>query len=60
MFRNKEAVNKDEASSYKAWLVAKWFSQKKGIDYDEIFSLVVRHTLLRVLAMVAQFDMELE
>ena len=39
----------------------KGFSQKEGIDFNEIFSLVVRHTSIRVLlAFVALYDMELK
>ena len=42
-------------------MVVKGYAQKKGIDYNEIFSLVVKHTSIRMLlAMVAQFDLELE
>ena len=38
--------------------MAKGYSQQKGIDYDEIFSPVVRHTSIRtVLALVASWDM---
>ena len=37
------------------------YSQKHGVDFDEIFSLVVKHTSIRiVLSLVAYFDMELE
>ena len=46
---------------YKARVVAKGYSQKEGVDYNEIFSPVVRHTSIRVLlALVAALDMELE
>jgi ATP-binding cassette subfamily B (MDR/TAP) protein 1 len=42
-------------------LVARGFSQKEGVDFDEIFAPVVRHTSISVLlAMVAQQDLELE
>jgi hypothetical protein len=42
-------------------LVAKGYSQQKGVDYEEIFSPVVRHTSNRtVLALVAHYDMALE
>ena len=61
VFWKKETVSKDETPRYKARLVMNGFSQKEGIDYDEIFSLMVRHTsILVLLAMVAQFDMKLE
>lgn len=34
---------------YRARLGAKWFIQKVGVDYDEIFSPVLRYSTLRLL-----------
>ena len=51
----------DKLMKYKAQLVVKGFSLKQGIDFDEIFSLVVKMSSIRVvLRLVASLDLELE
>nr|KYP54550.1 Retrovirus-related Pol polyprotein from transposon TNT 1-94 [Cajanus cajan] len=61
IFKRKPGIPGVEPLRYKARLVAKGFSQKEGVDFNEIFSPVVRHTSIRVLlALVACQDLELE
>ena len=38
---------------YKARFVARGFSQKEGIDYEETFALVARYTSIRVIMALA-------
>ena len=46
---------------YKARLVVKGFSEKKGVDFDEIFSLMVKMTSIRViLGLAARLNLEVE
>ena len=51
----------DKLVKYKARLEVKGFSKKQGIDFDEIFSLVVKMSCIQVvLGLVASLDLELE
>ncbi|MCO5559928.1 hypothetical protein L7F22_013532 [Adiantum nelumboides] len=50
----------DPEPKYKARLVAKGFKEKKGVDFDEIFSPMIKMTTLGLLlGLVATEDMEL-
>ncbi|KAE8725167.1 Eukaryotic translation initiation factor 3 subunit E [Hibiscus syriacus] len=51
----------DQVERYRARLVVKGYAQKEGIDFNEIFSPVVRLTIVRVvLAMCVTLNLHLE
>lgn len=53
--------NNSENCKYKSRLVARGFSQTYGVDYDDTFSPVVRHSTLRTLfALATELDMYIE
>jgi len=61
IYKRKEGIPGFEDARWKMPLVVHGCNQKEGIDYNEAFSPVVRHTSIRVLlAFVALFDLELE
>ena len=60
VFKLKKGVD-GKVERYKAIFVAKWYSQMEGIDYNEIFSQVIKLVSIRiVLALVALLDLDLE
>jgi len=51
----------DDTICYKARLVAKGYAQRKGIDYNAVFSPVVKHSSIHILLTLAtQYDYELD
>jgi len=61
VFKKKDGSPGVDATRYKTRLVAKGFNQREGIDFNKVFSPVVKHSSIRVLlAIVATFDLELE
>ena len=58
IFKIKEGIPGVENARYKARFVVRGFDQHEGIEFNEVFSLVVRHSLIRVL--LASYDLELE
>jgi len=61
MFKKMSGTTGAEKTRYKTCLVVKGYSQKEGVDFNEIFSHVVRHASIWVLlAMVAYQDLKLE
>ena len=50
-----------EPPRFNAWLVAKGFGQITEIDYNDVFSLVVKHSSIHnFLSIVAMQDLEFE
>nr|GEX68753.1 retrotransposon protein, putative, Ty1-copia subclass [Tanacetum cinerariifolium] len=61
LFKIKEGIKGVQKRRYKARLVARGFTQRAGLDYNEVFSPVVRHTSIQdILALIACKDYELE
>ena len=48
VYKKKKVVSEKEDEKFKARLVAKGYSQKYGVDYDEIFSLMVKQTSIKI------------
>ena len=61
IFKRKEGLPPSEPPRFKAKLVTKGFSQIPGVDYNDVFSPVVKHSSIRTFfSIVAMHDLELE
>ena len=61
IYKRKEDLSPNEPSRYKARLVAKGFSQIPGINHNDVFSSVVKHSsICAFFGIVAMHDLELE
>ena len=61
IYKIKKGVSEAELARYKARLVAKGFTQREGVDFNEVFSPVVKHSSIRVLLSIAAYhDLELD
>jgi hypothetical protein len=61
IFKKNEGIPSVEDARFKARLVANGYSPREGMVFNEIFSLVAKHSSIRVLfTLIALFDLELE
>ena len=61
LFKVKEGISLSDPPRYKARLIAKGYTQRERIDFNEIFSLVVKYKTIRLMLSVATYhDLEVE
>lgn len=61
MYKLKKGPSKIESVKYMARVVAQGFSQREGVDYNEVFSLVVKYSSIKILfSLITHYDLHLE
>ena len=61
MYAKKQGSLQEDMVRYKARLVAKGYAQRERIDYNEVFSPLVKHSSIHILlALVAQYELDLD
>jgi len=61
VFAKKQGFSDDDTLHYKIRLIAKGYAQREGIDFNKVFSPIVKHSSIQILlAFVAQYELKLE
>ena len=61
VYAKKQRFLKDDTARYKVRWGAKGYTHREDIDYNEVFSPVVKHSLIQILlALVTQYELELD
>ena len=56
IFKRKEGLSPSEPPRFKARLVAKGFCQIPGVDYNDVFSSVVKHSSIRIFSVLLLYE----
>lgn len=60
LFKLKEVIDKLEPTKHKARLIAQGFTQMEDVDYNKIFSSMVKYTSIRLLSIIVYHNLHLE
>ena len=61
VFVKKQGFSDGDIVRHKARLIAKGYAQQEGIDYNKVFSPIIKHSSIQILlALVAQHELKLD